>query len=399
MKKPSSKRTTIFILFRVIFIIAIFLSCNSSTDPLKKLLSHLNEIKTVSYRSEMKASKTEDQIVLDVNSIFVQMYSNPNDPFIGASFSYSNSNNKSRLEGCYDGNYIVQLDWGNKNAVINKISDDNKSRLRAPFFVKVKLLIEYAINNPDSSIVSIYSFKDSTKINFLFPNKLVEYFRTYPAVTNAPGKNTSYELLIDKKNNLPYKLIARNPYYSFSEECKNIKVSYSEDNEFIALSQIPNDFSRIQPDIAEEIVLPNIEHKTFQASDWRLLEVDGDSISLKDLKSKVLLIEFTGINCSPCRDAIPFLKQLSIYYKDKSFELVSIETSIGKIKELHRHKKKYGINYRYLIGNMDLLAKYKTPGIPSFIILDENRMVRKTFLGYRRERTDSQIINSINTLF
>jgi thiol-disulfide isomerase/thioredoxin len=398
MKKSSPKQITVLTLIGSIIILADFLSCNSSTDPLKKLLAHLNQIKTASYNSELKASKAGGFIALNTNSMFVQMYSNPNDQFIGASFLYSNSNDINKLDGCYDGKYIVQLDWLNKNAIIEKISDENKSRLRAPFFIKVKLLIEYAIKNKDSSIVTIKSFKDSTKINFLFPDKLVEYFGTYPSVTSALGKNTSYELLINNKNKLPYKLIGKNLNFVFSEECRNIKISYSKGEKFIALSQIPSDYSRIQPNIAEEIILPSKDNGAFPAPDWRLLEVDGDSISLKDMKSKVLLLEFTGINCIPCRDAIPFLKQLANYYKDKSFELVSIETSIGDARELHRHKKKYEINYKYLIGNMDLIKKYKTPGVPSFIIIDENRIVRKIILGYTRGRTDRQILNVIDSL-
>ena len=62
-----------------------------------------------------------------------------------------------------------------------------------------------------------------------------------------------------------------------------------------------------------------------KALDWILTDSENNSVALKDFKSKVLMIEFTGIGCGPCHSAIPFLKQLVTDYKITDFELTGIE--------------------------------------------------------------------------
>ena len=374
------------------------ISCKSSNDPLKNLLDQINKIKTVSYVSELGAIKTETKASIGSSKIFAQIYSNPYDNFMGICYSYSLTNDKTKPDLLYDGRYYVKLDWKNKNALIDLLTDEKKVILTVPFFVKVKFLIQYATNHSDSSKLSIENFKDSSKISLLFPDKLVEYYRTYPYIKNAPDSYTSFELLINNKNHLPYKLISITPRITYSEKCSEINVSYKKGKEFISLNQIPNDFSRVQSDANKEITLPSSEPISFPAPDWKLAEARGDTISLKNLKSKVLLVEFTGISCSPCNGAIPFLKQLVIDYKNKDFEFVSIETEPRTISELQKHKKENGMNYKYLIGNKDVTTKYKVDAVPYFFIIDEKRMVRKIMFGYITGTTDKQIMDAIDKL-
>ena len=41
-----------------------------------------------------------------------------------------------------------------------------------------------------------------------------------------------------------------------------------------------------------------------KAPDWALQNAGDNSISLKDLKSKVMMIQFTSVSCGPCRASI-----------------------------------------------------------------------------------------------
>lgn len=42
-------------------------------------------------------------------------------------------------------------------------------------------------------------------------------------------------------------------------------------------------------------------------------------------KSKVLLINFTGIGCGACQAAVPFLKELKGKFSNEDFDLIAIE--------------------------------------------------------------------------
>ena len=98
------------------------------------------------------------------------------------------------------------------------------------------------------------------------------------------------------------------------------------------------------------------------APDWVLEDADNNSIALENLKSKVLLIQFTSVSCGPCRASVPFLNQLESEYDKKEFDFVAIEA------------------------------------VPTFFILDENRVIRKVIRGYGTGTTDTIIRESINNL-
>jgi thiol-disulfide isomerase/thioredoxin len=148
----------------------------------------------------------------------------------------------------------------------------------------------------------------------------------------------------------------------------------------------------------KKITLPRPEIRPFIGLGYKLAEVGGDSIALGDLKSKVLLIEFTGVHCGPCNESISFLEKLVIDYKDRDFEFISIETEKLSYKELAKFKKKKHMNYKYLIGGVDVLEKFEIDGVPAFFVLDEKRIIRKFIMGYRKETTDNEIRESINKL-
>jgi thiol-disulfide isomerase/thioredoxin len=134
------------------------------------------------------------------------------------------------------------------------------------------------------------------------------------------------------------------------------------------------------------------------APDWSLKDSGNRTVGLKDMKSKVLLIEFTGIGCAPCHAAIPFLKQLVKDFKDKDFGFVSIETWSSGIDALGKYQKENALNYTFLKASDGLTKKYEVTGVPSFFILDRSRIIRKVVVGYEKGTTDKELRNSINEL-
>jgi thiol-disulfide isomerase/thioredoxin len=119
---------------------------------------------------------------------------------------------------------------------------------------------------------------------------------------------------------------------------------------------------------------------------------------LKGLKSKVLLIQFTGIGCGPCHASVLFLKQLVNDNKTKSFELVSIETWSKNTDGIKRYYTRNNLNYKYLISNAEISKDYQIRGVPAFYILDEKRVIRRIIYGYEKGTTDEEIRDLIAEL-
>lgn len=363
------------------------------TDKLDIILNRLEEIKTASYYSISSSSSPGDTLVFHTYDRYINMYINPTDTFLGAGFSTSSIDDHYEFDLCYDGTYCVRFDWSDKSVEVDTLTNDRYRRPIAPFFVRVKSLIEYAKDNIDSSIVTYQEFRDSIKIYFYFEDRIVE-FDLNSSVWESVGKVSRYELIVDK-NFLPNKLIRRMPHQTSWETCTNIRTSQHLDYVFSAIQQIPVDF--------EIKGLERIEPKSYElegklAPDWKLKEIGGDSIALSELKHEVILIQFTGIGCGPCHASIPFLKQLVVDKIEDDFELLCIETWSMNISGIERYKDKNEIYYKFLVSRNEVKNNYKVKGVPTFYILDENKIIKKVIVGYQKGVTDKEIIKIIYEL-
>ena len=135
-----------------------------------------------------------------------------------------------------------------------------------------------------------------------------------------------------------------------------------------------------------------------KAPEWILKDIDNKEVKLSDLNSKVILIQFTGIGCGPCHQSIPFLKQLVDDYEAKDFEFISIETWSKNIEVFKRYKQNNGFNFKFLKSTDEVSKSYQVSSVPIFFIIDEGRIIRKVINGYSREKTDIEIIESIENI-
>ena len=131
---------------------------------------------------------------------------------------------------------------------------------------------------------------------------------------------------------------------------------------------------------------------------WVLQNANANSIALKDLKSKVVMIQFTSVSCGPCRASIPFLNQLTAAYKKDDFDFVAIECTSKSLNALKNYQNKNAINYKFLLSTKNVLDEYKIKSFPVFFFLDKDLNIRKVINGYATESTDAQIKEIIDKM-
>ncbi len=103
--------------------------------------------------------------------------------------------------------------------------------------------------------------------------------------------------------------------------------------------------------------------------------IDGSKTSLKDLRGKYVYIDVWATWCPPCKDEIPYLKELQQKYRGRNITFVSISVDALKYRE-----KWIKMVKEEKLGGIQLLAKnswksnfiteYKINGIPRFILID-----------------------------
>jgi len=381
----------------IAFAFQLSLSAFSQSDAeiLKRVLSEIKLIKSASYYEKSSASAPYDTLMVHSYERFIKFYINPEDPFIGAGFSSAFIEDSLKYDFCYDGNYAIDFNWNNKSVHIDTLKEKNFNNYIAPFFIFTKAILDYVVDNYDSVQVSIKNFNDTLKVNMNIKGKIVE-FSTGKAKTRYDSKITSkYVLWINKKTNLPFKVERDMPHQKTIESISNLKYSYEKPQKFVAASLIPAKFTTNNEENNSSSPY-NLKNKI--APDWELMDINGDSISLNELKSKIILIQFTGIGCGPCHASIPFLKSLMEDYNKKGFELLQIETTNANIKALKSYHDKNEINCNYLLSNKKINSDYKIKGVPVFIILNDKRIVKNVIVGFRKGETEQVIIEALNQL-
>jgi thiol-disulfide isomerase/thioredoxin len=267
-----------------------------------------------------------------------------------------------------------------------------------PFYVKTNEIIKYSLTTEDSIKTEFTDYGDS--IHFRLKIYKHVYFHTKPVVIKndyIPDDEISqFDIWFLRSNDLPYRMRSNWHHVTMWESCYNAEFNTSDATKFSAADYFPDYFEIVQ--FNRQPYKPKNDLTGKMAPEWTLRDFESNEVSLADLKSKVLLIQFTGVGCGPCHRSLPFLKKLVEDYKTRDFDFVSIEPWSKNIEGLKRYYQKNDLNYKFLKSEEEVSAAYEVTAVPTFFILDENRVIRKVISGYGEGSTDKKILEAIDEL-
>jgi peroxiredoxin len=133
------------------------------------------------------------------------------------------------------------------------------------------------------------------------------------------------------------------------------------------------------------------------AKEFAINLLNGKKIKLSDYKGRVVLIDFWAVWCPPCREGIPFFKELYSKNKDKGFEIIGISLDTDE-KKLNDFLKEKAIDWRISYsgkGWYDDTAKlYNVSTIPSIWIIDKSGKLR--YFDVHKEDMKKAVVKLIN---
>lgn len=112
---------------------------------------------------------------------------------------------------------------------------------------------------------------------------------------------------------------------------------------------------------------------------------DDAQVNLKDLKGRVVYLDFWATWCPPCRKSFPWMDEMQTRYKDDGLTIVAV--SVDKKRELIEQfiqKMQPGFTIAHDPTGMTAKA-YNLRGMPSSYLIDRSGKLVKTHMGFRNK--------------
>mgnify|MGYP000914514368 CR=1 FL=1 len=151
---------------------------------------------------------------------------------------------------------------------------------------------------------------------------------------------------------------------------------------------------------AEEIAA----HKEF-APEFAFNSIEGNRISLSDLKGKYLYVDIWATWCRPCLQQLPAMKELEEKYRDSNIEFVSIsvdnDRDKAKWQKMVQEKQMGGIQL-FAGKGTSFHQDYEISSIPKFIIIGKDGEIINENpprpMDYETGKVNQQLVSILDNL-
>ena len=137
------------------------------------------------------------------------------------------------------------------------------------------------------------------------------------------------------------------------------------------------------------------------APSFSLEDLEGNVVSLENLKGRTFILDFWAVWCGPCVSSFPGMKRVVEKYRDDpSVEFLFVITWENEEDE-KKHAQDYIIKNDYpfhvLMDYEDnVVGAFKVRGIPTKFIVDKNGNIRFTKIGY--DGNDEKLIKELDLM-
>ncbi|RFM31490.1 TlpA disulfide reductase family protein [Chitinophaga silvisoli] len=132
-----------------------------------------------------------------------------------------------------------------------------------------------------------------------------------------------------------------------------------------------------------------------KAPSFSLRVLNGNTVSLEDLKGKIVILDFWATWCGPCKASFPAMKSaMNRYAADSSVVFLFIDC-MERVKDpsnmISNFLSKNEYPFKVLLDSESIVAdQYGIKGIPNKIIIDKNGVIRFRIVGFE-DGTDAAV--------
>jgi cytochrome c-type biogenesis protein len=118
------------------------------------------------------------------------------------------------------------------------------------------------------------------------------------------------------------------------------------------------------------------------APDVQFTKLDGSALRLKDLRGRVVLLNFWATWCIPCRSEIPSLSAMQKDLESKGLSIVGVsyDDTADLVKSF---QKDIPQSYQVVLGGRDVGSQLPASPLPTTYIIDREGRIRDKLIGER----------------
>ena len=127
---------------------------------------------------------------------------------------------------------------------------------------------------------------------------------------------------------------------------------------------------------AKRTIANPIRARTPFAPQFSFTTLEKQEISNVSLRGKVVLMDFWGTWCPPCRESVPILRDLNKRFSGKGFQLVGVSSDDDQDvwKTFIAAQKMEWLEYIDLSGTVQ--ESFKIESFPTFVVVDKDGVIR-----------------------
>jgi thiol-disulfide isomerase/thioredoxin len=140
---------------------------------------------------------------------------------------------------------------------------------------------------------------------------------------------------------------------------------------------------------------PTVAANNFQmAPDVQFTRLDGGALRLKDLRGRVVLLNFWATWCVPCRNEIPSLSAMQKDLEPRGLSVIGV--SYDDTPDLvQRFQKDIPQAYQIVLGGRDVGAQLPASPLPTSYIIDREGRIREKMIGERTRAAFESVIKPL----
>lgn len=141
-------------------------------------------------------------------------------------------------------------------------------------------------------------------------------------------------------------------------------------------------------DKAKRLIADPGRARALPSEDFSFSTIEGEKISKASLRGKVVLLDFWGSWCPPCRESVPILAGLRQKFPDREFELVGISSDADE-STLRSFVLSHHMNWpEFLDIDGQVAGLFEIQGFPTYVILSRGGTIAFRQVGLGPDTAD-----------